>query len=273
MRGYGRAGSAVTVINAFATGRGAALGIDLWTEARVKLRGEGISGSITVRGKDYSDFRLVNAVVEVVRRSTGEEFGVEFEISSEIPVGKGLKSSSAAANALLLALYDALGVEIGPLQAVKLGVEAAREAGVTITGAFDDASASLLGGLCITDNRRDELLMRADVDPEPVVLLIPGETLMTSHLSGVDFSPIAPYIEKAFEMALRGEWKKALVINGLVYSAFLGHSTGPIGTALRLGAVAGLSGKGPAFFALTDEPERLAQEWERFGKVEITSLR
>ena len=273
MRGYGRAGSAVTVVNAFATGRGGAVGIDLWTEAKVKLVEDGISGSITVRGKSFGDTRLVRAVVDVVRRATGEDFGIEFEISSEIPVGKGLKSSSAAANALVLAIYEALGIEIAPLEAVRLSVEAARLAGVTITGAFDDASASLLGGLCLTDNTRDELLKREEVEPEPVVLLIPEESLMTSSLKGMDFSAIAPYITEAFEMAMRGEWRKALVINGLVYSAFLGHPTEPIGTALRLGAIAGLSGKGPAFFALTREPEVLSEEWSRFGKTEITRLR
>ncbi|GAB6134762.1 shikimate kinase [Thermococcus prieurii] len=273
MRSYGRAGSAVTVVNAFATGKGAAVGIDLWTEARVRLTDGGISGSITVRGESYGDTRLVEAVVDVVRRETGEDFGIEFEISSEIPVGKGLKSSSAAANALVLALCDALGIEIEPVEAVRLGVKAARLAGVTITGAFDDASASLLGGLCLTDNVRDELIKREEVESEPLVLLIPEETLMTADLSGLDFSSIAPYIGEAFEMAARGEWRRALVINGLVYSAFLGHPTEPIGTALRLGAVAGLSGKGPAFFALTDEPEALSEEWGQFGRVEITSLR
>jgi hypothetical protein len=36
--------------------------------------------------------------------------------------------------------------------AARLGVRAAREVGVTVTGAFDDASASMLGGVTVTDN-------------------------------------------------------------------------------------------------------------------------
>jgi len=42
---------------------------------------------------------------------------------------------------------------------------AARDVGVTATGAFDDASASMLGGVTITDdNDDDELLSREEVD-------------------------------------------------------------------------------------------------------------
>jgi len=272
LKGYGRASSALTVVNAFATGKGAAVGIELWTEARVRVTSDGIRGRIFVRGKELSDFRLIRATLEVMREFIGEEFGIDFEITSEIPLGKGLKSSSAASNALVLAILDAFKMELEPLEVIRLGVEASRKAGVTLTGAFDDAAASLLGGLCITDNKRDELLKREEVEAEPAVLLLPDETLLTEELRGRDFSPIAEYVEEVFLMALRGKWKRALTLNGLLYASFLGHGVEPILAALPYGH-AGLSGKGPAFFAITSEPERVAEEWANFGAVEITSLR
>ncbi|MFA4639399.1 shikimate kinase [Pyrococcus kukulkanii] len=273
MRGLGRASSAVTVINAFATGKGAAIGIDLWTEAEVKLKDSGIEAEITVNGKRIHDLRLVNAIVDVFREYTGEEFGLYVKVTSEIPIGKGLKSSSAAANALASALTNALNLSIPDIKLVKLGVEAAKRAGVTITGAFDDACASYFGGLCITDNYKMELLVRREVESLPVVVLVPRETVLTESLKEIDFTVLAPYVEEAFKLALNGEWEKALVINGLVYSAFLGYNPKPISEALRLGCIVGLSGKGPAMFGITEDPENLAEVWNRYGEVIVTELR
>jgi len=273
LRGLGKGSSAITVVNAFATGKGGAIGIDLWTEAKVKITDGEVKGKILVNGLEFNDFRVVNAVLDVMRRYSGIEFGIEFEINSEIPVGKGLKSSSAVANALVEAIARALRLNIPGIKVVKLGVEAAKKAGVTLTGAFDDACASYFGGLCLTDNLRVELLKRIEIDELPVVILVPNETVLTEELKGVDFLKIAPYVEEAFKLAIKGEWKKALVLNGLIYSTFLSYPPEPISKALHLGAVVGLSGKGPSVFAITDEPERIEEVWREFGDVIITSTR
>lgn len=107
------------------------------------------------------------------------------------------------------------------------------------------------------------------------MLLLPGKTLLTESLGGRDFFPIRPYVEEAVRLALEGEWRKAALINGLVYSTYLGHPPiEPFRIALEKGgAVVGLSGKGPVVFAVTNEPEELAEEWEQFGKVLTTELR
>ena len=76
------------------------------------------------------------------------------------PCGQRLKSSSTAANAAVLATLDAMGEEMDLIEAAKIGVAAAREAGETITGALDDALASMLGGAVVTDNRNMKLLKR-----------------------------------------------------------------------------------------------------------------
>ncbi|WP_370456725.1 shikimate kinase [Thermococcus sp. 2319x1] len=273
MRLRASASSAITVVNAFATGIGSAIGIDLWTRVDVKLTGEGIEGEIRVRGENLRDFRLVKAAVDVFREITGEDFGIKFRIESEIPVGMGLKSSSAAANALSEALANALGLGMSEMEVVKAGVETAKRAGVTLTGAFDDACASYFGSFWVTDNLRMKVLRSSKVEPLPVLLMLPGKTLLTENLSGRDFSPIKPYVEEAVRLALDGEWRKAALINGLVYSTYLGYSLEPFRIALERGAVVGLSGKGPAVFAVTNEPEELAEEWEQFGEVLTTELR
>ncbi len=269
----GEAFSAVTVINAFATGKGGAIGIDLRVSVGVKLTGEGVSGEIFVRREKFGDFSLVKAVVETIKNKFSLDFGVKVEIDSEIPAGKGLKSSSAVANALTKAILEELKIELPEIEIVKLGVEAAKRAGVTLTGAFDDACASYFGGLCLTDNLKLELLRREEVEKIPVVLLIPQETLLTSSLKNKNFKVLAPYVEEVFKLALRGEWKKALVLNGLIYGSFLGYNLEPIAEALRAGVVAGLSGKGPAMFAITEEPEKIVEIWRDYGEVLTTTLR
>jgi shikimate kinase len=104
---------------------------------------------------------LIEHCVELAVAEYGDAAGGSDGISgghvrteSEVPMAAGLKSSSAAANATVLAALDALGVadEVSREEACRLGVRAAREAGVTVTGAFDDASASMLGGVTVTDN-------------------------------------------------------------------------------------------------------------------------
>jgi len=269
----GKAFSAITVINAFATGKGGAIGIDLKVSAKVRLIDKDVRGEISVRGEKFEDFSLVNAVVETIKDKFGLDFGVKVEIGSEIPAGKGLKSSSAVANALTKAILEELKIELPDIKVVKLGVEAAKRAGVTLTGAFDDACASYFGGLCLTDNLKLELLKREEVEKLPVVLLIPKETVLTSSLRGKNFRVLAPYVEEAFKLALRGEWKKALVLNGLIYGSFLGYNLEPIAKALEVKAIAGLSGKGPAMFAITEEPEKIVEAWRDYGEVLTTRLR
>ncbi|MHA1593573.1 MAG: shikimate kinase [Candidatus Baldrarchaeia archaeon] len=265
MRGKGEAYGAITVINAIATGKGAAIGIKLRTEAHIEIVDEDvIEGEIRIDGtEEVCDFDLVRAVKEVVFRKFGIEGGLRVFIRSEIPISRGLKSSSAAANALVSAVLDAIGEKLDPLEVIKLGVEAAKVAGVTITGAFDDACASLLGGLCITDNINTELIKREEVDRLPVVILVPRKRVSKGSLKGVNFKIVAPYVEEAFKLALAGKWRKAMVINGILYAALLGYDTSPIFEALKAGAIAAaVSGTGPAVVAVTEDPEGVREVWE-----------
>src|SRR2546430_4173592 len=72
----------------------------------------------------------------------------------------------------------------------KMSVDAAFDAGVTITGAFDDACASLLGGICVTDNR-DRRLLALDRFPDDLVAGVQNPPPMTpqASLKGIDLTP------------------------------------------------------------------------------------
>ena len=264
--------AAVTVVNAMATWKGAALGIDLPVKVNVDIIDEGIYSDIIVRGKKCRCRELVDSVVAVLRERTGVNFGIHAHIYSQIPVARGLKSSSAVANALVEEIANKMDLNITTEEVVKLGVESARRAGVTLTGAYDDACASRYGGLVFTDNKSMSILKRTSVEPQPVVLLVPSQRVPTSSLQDRDFSSLREPVERIFHMALRGGWKEAAFLNSLLYTSFFGYNPQLLLEARSMGAVVGLSGKGPAIFAITDEVEGIMDIWKGNGEIIETEV-
>ncbi|MDW7726016.1 MAG: shikimate kinase [Candidatus Methanoperedens sp.] len=253
-----------TIINAISTWKGAAFGIDLRTEAEVTLTDDRkITGHIDGGG----DTKLIERCVELTLSRFGIKQGARVSTKSQVPSASGLKSSSAAANASVLAALDAIGETMEPLEAVKLGVQAAFDAGVTITGAFDDACASMLGGFVVTDNKEKQLISRSERDSE-VLILAPFEKALSSQTNVAHSRLVAPWVEMAFGEALVGNYEKAMTLNGFLYCAALGFSTKPMMAALELGiGGVSLSGTGPAYTAL-GSPElldRLEPVWQGMG--------
>lgn len=264
MKGYACAYGAGTIINAIATWKGAAFCIDLKTEAEVVLNDSGKIVGYMEKGGDTS---LIERCVELVLGKFNLDYGAKVSTKSEIPVASGLKSSSAAANACVLAALDALGEKLEPLEAVKIGVQAALDSKVTITGAFDDACASMLGGFVITDNRKMELIRREERDSG--VLILAPERKVFSSGTNVDRSGLlAPWVEMAYSEALAGNYERAMTLNGLLYCAALGFSTEPLMAALESGVQGvSLSGTGPSYVALGSAKilNKLEPVWHRMG--------
>jgi shikimate kinase len=257
LRMWGRAEAygAVSVVNAVATGLGCSLGVCLRLEAEVKII-DGTEGvDVRLEGVEHqpSDVEsskiMAQAIIEALAK---RRVGAEVTTYSEIPLARGLKSSSAAANAIALAAKAALGTEVDDLELVKIGVNAAIKAKVTITGAFDDACASYFGGYCLTDNTNLKLLKR-EQGPEDleVVIYVPEERLEKQKISRQNVERFKPFALQAFKLASEGKYLEALTINGLVYSAALGFDVRAAAEAIKHGALAaGLSGTGPAVSAL-----------------------
>ncbi len=262
--GYAYACGAGTIINAISTWKGAAFGIELKTEAEVVL-----TDSTKVQGymEEGGDTTLIERCVVLTLSRFGSKSGAKVATKSEIPIASGLKSSSAAANAVVLATLDALGEELEPIEAVKIGVQAALDAKVTITGAFDDACASMLGGFVITDNKKKELLSRIERD-SGVLILAPEKKVFSSSTNVARSRLIGRWVEMAYKEALSGNYEKAMTLNGFLYCAALGFSTEPMMAALEAGIEGvSLSGTGPAYTAL-GSPElldRLEPVWRRTG--------
>jgi shikimate kinase len=269
MRGHGIAFGAGTVINAIATYRGCAFGIGLKTEAEVALADGPIMGEIEGGG----DARLIERACGLALERFGVESGAIIRTRSEVPQASGLKSSSAAANATVLATLRAIGRDMEPLDAVRLGVRAALDTGVSITGAFDDACASMLGGVVLTDNTNNRLLKREPME-SAVVVYSPDRRAYSSGTNVARSRAVAPWVDMAFELAARGEYKKAMTLNGFLYTAALGFSPEPMLSALELGIEGvSLSGTGPSYTALVEGEsiDKLEAVWSAYpGRVFVT---
>jgi len=279
--GY-RSHSAVSVVNAIATWRGAALGVDLWAEAEAVVLSEPrIEGEVL--GDPSVDTILIEkaALIVLKRFNLMEEVGVRVVTRSNIPVARGLKSSSAAANAVVLAVTGALDEEIDDLEAVNLGVDACVDARVTITGAFDDACASFFGGLVVTDNREREILLREMFSEDFEVLLkIPSKKVKTVDTKEKPLWVFKDLFLQAHGFALKGRVWEAITLNGLLCAVVYGLDTRFIVDALAAGALAaGVSGTGPTMFAVTPlgEGDAIIDVLERFSgetlRVKINNVK
>ncbi|MFQ6080255.1 MAG: shikimate kinase [Candidatus Bathyarchaeia archaeon] len=272
MRGKAEAVShgAATIINAIATGRGAAIGVDLWTKARVQLTDK----AEVIEGKIVSDPRENPILIEkTVRRvlkhfNLEGEFGAKVETWSNIPIARGLKSSSAAGNAIALATVAALNKNLDDLTIVNLGVDGAIDAKVTITGAFDDACASYFGGVVITDNMKRRIIERFETAENLTVLFqVPAEKTYTVGSDVYRMKGVASLVKIAYKEVLKGNYWAALTLNGLIYSSALGYNPSIAVDALMAGALAaGLSGTGPSVAAVVSEEkkDRVKDAWQAY---------
>jgi shikimate kinase len=277
MDGRAVAPGAGTVLNALACGTGAAFAIDAETTATVSLDPDTDAVHGEIADHPDADTRLIERCVELATERHGAGEGGRVRTDSELPMAAGLKSSSAAANATVLATLDALDAtdDVDRETACLLGVEAARDVGVTITGAFDDASASMLGGVTVTDNDRDELLAHETVDWD-VLVWTPPEQAFSADADVDRCRRLAPIAEAIADLALDGEYGRAMTLNGFAFAAALDFPTEPLFEALPDVAGVSLSGTGPSVVAVGERPtlETLDDHWtNREGTTWLTTTR
>jgi len=271
MDGRAEAPAAGTVLCALANGFGSAFAIDEYVTASVTLdettdgaEPPEVSGEIV--GVPDADTTLIERCVELATAEYGDGQDGTVTTESTVPMASGLKSSSAAANASVLATLDALDVagNVDRVDACLLGVAAARDVGVTVTGAFDDASASMLGGLTVTNNRNDDLLQRDEVDWD-VLVWTPPEQSFSADADVSRCERVAPMADLVHELAIDGRYESAMTVNGFAFTAALDHPTGPLVDALPAAKGVTLSGTGPSYVAVGDR-DALATVQERWDE-------
>jgi shikimate kinase len=265
---------AVSIVNAIATGNGSSLGISLRVNAEVELaRGHGVR---FLTGKN--DDRLVNNIIRnTLPKEMIESNLITIKVKSEIPIGFGLKSSSAVSNAVALACSELAKEEeeeeVDDYAVLDAAVRASLDAKVSITGAYDDATACYFGGFTVTDNYSRRLIRREEA-PENLyaIIFLPRNTRRRGDIRRL--SNLSDLFTDAFKLAEAGEYWKAMKLNGVLASAALGSTYLPVMAAIERGALAaGVSGNGPSIAAVAyeDEVEDIKSALSKFEGTIIMS--
>jgi shikimate kinase len=159
---------------------------------------------------------------------------------------------------------------------LKSAVQASVDSKVTITGAYDDSSASYFGGFVLTNNYQKKLVRREKA-PEDLLAII---FLPNSSIRGniPDLHAMADLFSDAFKLAKVREYWKAMKLNGVLTSAILSYEYLPIKSAIQSGALsASISGNGPAIAAIgyRDKIENIKYALQRSsndGRIIISAI-
>ncbi len=255
MRGVGTATGAISIVNALPTGVGAAVGVDLPVRAELELHPSGSSEKWDVQIADDSRSPLViEALTQALRRlAPGTSGHGTLSIRSTVPIGRGLKSSSAVSSAVVLAVARAVETPVTAVDVARLSAQASIVAGVSATGAFDDALAGLEGGGVVTDNRRDVCLRRLELRAGlGAVLWIPEGSHPRAPSLVRAFGRRRGLARRAVDAAMDGDWPEAMALNSRLVEEVMGYRYDGLHRAAKAaGAIAsGVSGLGPAFAAV-----------------------
>ena len=275
-----RSPGSATIINAIATGCGSAFGIGLDIECEAKP----IQDSIRCSNDVGADTGLMELCVRKVFNHYDvdeDDFGVEVKTKSKLPMASGLSSSSASSNAIVKAVSSIVSQEfelkpLDDLELVNMAIDASLEAGVTITGSFDDATASYFGGVVVTDNKNRKFIIKEKMPEYPILVYMHNFHSKSGDSDANRMRVLAPLVETAYEFAANKDYFKALNLNGLIYSATLGFDSAIAIDAIQAGAIAsGLSGTGSAFTAVVSEEsiDDVKESWMKYeGKVFETKV-
>ena len=256
---------AVSIVSAIANKKGATLGISLKVEAIVETsEGKGII--IQSENKSLSS-RLINKTIEkIVTKKDLEKNKITVTLTSEIPTGYGLKSSSAISSAVALACAKIFKPKYTDRQILLAGVEASIESKVSITGAYDDACSCYYGGFNVTNNgKRDRVHFEKIPSNLMAVIFIP-KNRKRGNLKKLKI--LSSIFNNAWELTRERKYWEAMTINGLATSSILNSDPKIIVDLIEKGALgASVSGNGPSIAAIVKK-ENIQNIKKVFGALE-----
>ncbi|MBI88045.1 MAG: hypothetical protein CMB67_03335 [Euryarchaeota archaeon] len=241
--GKGMANGAISILHSLGIGRGCSIGIDLETEVTL----------IDQRTEIPEDTHNLLDSIETCWRSEGLPLPSEvgWKITSDIPIGQGLKSSSALACAAIRAMNESAWTNLPEVAIVDLAVKSQRLAKCTITGSMDDTWASSVPGWKLVDPSLDassSIIIEGRVDEKYSVLICPRGKRRTIA-SNESFLQQEQLFQRSLASIMSDSPLDSLSTNGMAVAVATGDFE-----ALRIcnlciakGAVAsGISGSGPA---------------------------
>ena len=256
---------AVSLVSAIANKKGATLGISLKVEATIETsEGKGIT--IQSENKSLSS-RLINKTIEkIVTKKDLEKNKITVTLTSEIPTGYGLKSSSAISSAVALACAKIFKPKLTDHQILLSGVEASIESKVSITGAYDDACSCYYGGFNVTDNGKRKRIQFEKVPTNLIAVIFIPKNRKRGNLKKLKI--LSPIFNNAWELAKEKKYWESMIINGLATSTILNSDPKIIVDLIEKGALgASVSGNGPSIAAIVKK-ENESNIKKIFGALE-----
>jgi shikimate kinase len=258
-----KAYAAGTILNALALFKGSAFGIELITEVRIEVEDGVGECMVVVNGRE-----IKSNVTERLMRQFGKKGYVE--VTSEIPSGSGLGSSSAYVNALICALLKENGENLDARTILSMNSRISLETGISYTGAFDDAAASLLGGFVVSDNRKLKLY-RWDtgkyVESMTAAILIPE--FDRKEVNWRKIREESNKLEEVLPELLNGKYCNVMRKNTEFYCRILGYPLNIAEKGWRESICCGLSGNGPCYvaFGAREDIKKIEEIWGEYGSV------
>ncbi len=260
---------AVSLVNAIANQKGATLGIELKVEAIVETNpGKGIN--IQSENKSVSSHLITKTIEKIVSKKDLEKNKIQVILNSEIPLGYGLKSSSAISSAVALACAKIFKSKMSDQQILLAGIDASIETKVSITGAYDDACSCYFGGFNITNNKKKIRVHYEKIPPNLIAVIFIPKNRKRGNLKNLKL--LSTIFENAWDLAKKSKYWDAMIINGLATSALLNSEPKIITELLEKGALgASISGNGPSIAAITKK-ENEANIKKVFSTLEGTII-
>ena len=241
--GEGESNGAISILHALGLGRGCSIGIQLTTKVQI------VEDAVEIE----DDRNGLLAAVEKCWRDRGlpipDQFG--WKVDSSIPIGQGLKSSSALSCAALRALNSCAWAGLSNSEIADIAAKSQLISNCAKTGSMDDNWASLEPGWKLVDptlSASESIILQGGIDPNlSILVLLRGKR--TVEISAEAFSQHEQIFERSLASVMRGSILDALSSNGMAVAAATDDQE-----ALRIcnlsiasGAIAaGISGSGPS---------------------------
>ena len=249
--GSGRAHGGISLLHALGCGNGCSTPIDLWTYVGL------VEGSSVPDGDEHN---LLNSLLEAWKERdlplpSGE---LGWLVKSDIPIGMGLKSSSALLMAAVNALSTGNSVILSDNVIFNLISTIQTKASCSISGGRDDIACSHFPATWIVDANATGTGIIEQIDfPEKEVIIVLRD-MQKGTVDLQSFEDLRPRFEQIVLKLKNGSPIDAFIMNGQAVAEALKdqealHICEDI--ELRFGCPAAISGSGPAIAVLC-EPEQ-----------------
>lgn len=267
---------AITLINAIASGKGATASVRLPTTSKVEVKQKRGFWRVSLNGCETASRLAVESVRGAIKMlgEVPDRYSGSISTTTSAPVGVGLKTSSSSSIAIILATLSVFGkTSYQPIDVLRLSASSALAAGVSVTGAMDDAASCLLGGVNFTNNSAMKMISSSQLGERfHVVIRVPRNGTRRASIKPGYVRRFSKLAESILNEGGQGKIWNAMTLNGLLYCSIYGYSPLDALQAIEAGALgAGLSGTGPAVAAVFENPkeaDRLARVWEG-GKARV----